>query len=71
MNNEPIKKTVYVCCGTGCLVNNNMDVYKDIKNKIEELKVNAEEIIKETIINGKVINWLLYFDIILRGCVKE
>jgi len=48
------KKIVYVCCGTGCLANNSMEVYEGIKNNIKELDLNAEVLteVKPTGCNG-------------------
>lgn len=49
-----MSRTVYVCCGTGCLANNSMDVYKELKSLIEKYEVNAEvkTIVKATGCNG-------------------
>lgn len=49
-----MNRTVYVCCGTGCLANNSMEVYKELKKFIEEYEVNAEvnTMIKATGCNG-------------------
>ncbi len=48
------KTIVYVCCGTGCLANNSMEVYKELKKFIEKYNVKAEieTIIKATGCNG-------------------
>ncbi len=96
------KKTVNVCCGTGCLAKNSMAVYEELKKKIEELGANAEvktqfelkatgcdglcekgplikiypddiayfkvnvedveDVVKKTLINGELIEKLLYFE---------
>lgn len=109
LSNEVRRKTIYVCCGTGCLANHSMDVFQEIKNKIILLDVNAEvltvvkatgcnglcekgpvvkiepddisyfnvkasdaeEIVKETILKGNVIERLLYFDLNLKRKVKS
>jgi len=49
-----MNRTVYVCCGTGCLANNSMDVYKELKRLIEEYEVDADvkTIVKSTGCNG-------------------
>lgn len=39
MNNA--KKTIYVCCDTGCLANNSMAIYEELKKIIEEENINA------------------------------
>ncbi|WP_123054245.1 NADH-quinone oxidoreductase subunit NuoF [Clostridium sp. JN-1] len=96
------KKTINVCCGTGCLAKNSTAVYEELKNKISELGANAEvktkfelkaagcdglcekgpvikiypddiayfkvkvqdveDIVKKTLINGEIIEKLLYFE---------
>lgn len=95
------KRKVLVCCGTGCLANNSLEIYKELKRKVElinediivEIFVKAtgcnglcekgpivkiipdntsyfqvktadvDEIVKRTIMEGEVINRLLYYDI--------
>lgn len=97
-----IKKTIYVCCGTGCLARNSMELYEELKKKVAELgavasveaeyefkatgcdglcekgpvvkiqpddiayfkvKVgDAQEIVEKTILNGEVIDRLLYLE---------
>ncbi|WP_341419516.1 NADH-quinone oxidoreductase subunit NuoF [Clostridium magnum] len=97
-----MKKTIYVCCGTGCLARNSMELYEELKKKVAELGVSAdikteyefkatgcdglcekgpvvkiqpddiayfkvkvedaEEIVTKTIINGEVIDRLLYLE---------
>lgn len=54
MDSTKKTKTIFVCCGTGCLANNSMDVYNELKKKIEEYNVNAEVVteIKATGCNG-------------------
>jgi len=49
-----MNNTVYVCCGTGCLASNSMEVYKELKRFIEMYNVNAEvkTLIKATGCNG-------------------
>ncbi len=49
-----MNRTVYVCCGTGCLANNSMEVYKELKKFIEEYEADAEvkTMIKATGCNG-------------------
>ncbi|KXG76631.1 NADP-reducing hydrogenase subunit HndC [Fervidicola ferrireducens] len=32
------RRTVLVCCGTGCLANNSMEIYKKLKDKAAELE---------------------------------
>ncbi|AYD39870.1 NADH-quinone oxidoreductase subunit NuoF [Clostridium fermenticellae] len=96
------KKTINVCCGTGCLAKDSMAVYNEFKNITEKLGVNAEvktkfelkatgcdglcekgpvikiypddiayfkvrvqdveDIVKKTLINGEIIENLLYFE---------
>jgi len=48
------KRTILVCCGTGCLANNSMDVYNEFKKRIEDLGaiVNVETYVKPTGCNG-------------------
>jgi NADH-quinone oxidoreductase subunit F len=102
VNNMEEKKTIYVCCGTGCLARNSMQLYEEIKKRVVELGAVAnverkyefkatgcdglcekgpvvkiqpediayfkvkvedvEEIVKKTIINGEIIDRLLYFE---------
>lgn len=97
-----MKKTIYVCCGTGCLARNSMELYEELKKKVAELGASAdikteyefkatgcdglcekgpvvkiqpddiayfkvkvedaEEIVTKTIINGEVIDRLLYLE---------
>lgn len=97
-----VKKTIYVCCGTGCLARNSMELYEELKKKVAELgagasvkteyefkatgcdglcekgpvvkvqpddiayfKVkieDAQEIVEKTIMNGEIIDRLLYFE---------
>ncbi len=54
MSRDILKKTVLVCCGTGCLANHSMEVFNSIKSKIEELEADAEVTaeIKATGCNG-------------------
>lgn len=49
-----MNRTVYVCCGTGCLANNSLDVYRELKRLIEEHEVDADvkTIVKATGCNG-------------------
>lgn len=49
-----VKKTVLVCCGTGCLANNSFEIYKGLKKKIEDLAVNVKvrPVVKATGCNG-------------------
>lgn len=49
-----MNRTVYVCCGTGCLANNSMDVYRELKKLIEKYEVDAKikTYIKATGCNG-------------------
>ncbi|HWR45478.1 NADH-quinone oxidoreductase subunit NuoF [Sporomusa sp.] len=51
---ENSKKTVLICCGTGCLANNSLEIYTGLKNKVLEagLDINVEPIIKSTGCNG-------------------
>lgn len=37
-----IKKTIYVCCDTGCIANGSMEIYKKLKKIIEKENINAE-----------------------------
>lgn len=37
-----MKKTIYVCCGTGCLARNSMELYEELKKKVAELGASAE-----------------------------
>lgn len=48
------KKTVLVCCGTGCIANGSLKVYEEFKKHLEELGVqfNVEPLIKATGCNG-------------------
>ena len=39
MSNEG--KTIFVCCDTGCLANNSMEIYNELKKIIEEENINA------------------------------
>ncbi|MBI6871653.1 NADH-quinone oxidoreductase subunit NuoF [Clostridium aciditolerans] len=97
-----VKKTIYVCCGTGCLARNSAELYEELRKKVAELgaaasveaeyefkatgcdglcekgpvvkiqpddiayfKVkieDAQEIVEKTIMNGEVIDRLLYFE---------
>lgn len=94
------KKTILVCCGTGCLAHNSYKIYEDLKDKLKDnsnitvepivkatgcnglcekgpvvkihpdnisyFKVSAkdvDEIIEKTIINGQIIDRLLYIDV--------
>ena len=50
-----MNRMVYVCCGTGCLANNSMDVYKELKRLIEKHEANAEV---KTYINATGCNGL-------------
>lgn len=97
------KRVIYVCCGTGCLASGSMEVYEELKKKIEILNVgvlvktyikstgcnglcekgpivkimpgdisyfkvkvlDVDEIIEKTLLNGAIIDRLLYFDISL------
>ena len=54
LSSEAPRKTIYVCCGTGCLANHSMDVFQEIKSKIIALNVNAEvlTVVKATGCNG-------------------
>ena len=103
------KRIVYVCCGTGCLANNSMDIYNGLKHVISQQGVNMEiqpyvkatgcnglcekgpvvkifpddisyfnvkvedieEIVQKTLINGEVVDRLLYYDNILKKRVKS
>ena len=49
-----MSRTVYVCCGTGCLANNSMDVYKQLKKLAQkyEADVEVKTIVKATGCNG-------------------
>jgi len=49
-----MSRTVYVCCGTGCLANNSMDVYKELKELVQKYEADAEvkTIVKATGCNG-------------------
>lgn len=48
------KKKVLVCCGTGCLANNSLEIYTGLQNKVltANLNVSVEPIIKATGCNG-------------------
>ena len=48
------KKKVLVCCGTGCLANNSLEIYTELQNKVlaANLNVSVEPIIKATGCNG-------------------
>jgi len=48
------KKTILVCCGTGCLANNSYHIYMKLKNLTAEAGIDAEvkPIIKSTGCNG-------------------
>lgn len=108
-NNLNEKRTLYVCCGTGCLANGSMEIYEALKKKLEEKNLDipvktyikatgcnglcekgpvvkltpddisyfkvkasdADEIVEKTIINGEVIDRLLYFDFSLKKKVKS
>lgn len=103
------KRTIYVCCGTGCVANGSKEIYEALREKIQKLdlsvsmktyikptgcnglcekgpvvkimpdnisyfKVQAKdagEIVEKTIMNGQVIDRLLYFDISLKKKVKS
>jgi NADP-reducing hydrogenase subunit HndC len=39
MSNE--EKTIFVCCDTGCLANNSMEIYNELKKIIEEENINV------------------------------
>lgn len=47
-------KKIYICCGTGCVAKNSLEVVKEFKNKINEFMADAEVIpeIKSTGCNG-------------------
>ncbi|HBQ43702.1 MAG TPA: NADH-quinone oxidoreductase subunit F, partial [Lactobacillus acetotolerans] len=40
------KKTVNICCGTGCLAKGSMEVYEEMKAQIAKLGANAEVSVK-------------------------
>ena len=48
------KRTVYVCCGTGCLANGSMKIYEELKKGVDKAKldINVETIVKATGCNG-------------------
>ena len=48
------KRTLYVCCGTGCLANGSMAIYEALKRKLEErnLDIPVKTYIKATGCNG-------------------
>lgn len=48
------KRTLYVCCGTGCLANGSMGIYEALKRKLEErnLDIPVKTYIKATGCNG-------------------
>jgi NADH:ubiquinone oxidoreductase subunit F (NADH-binding)/(2Fe-2S) ferredoxin/ferredoxin len=50
---KPVK-TVLVCCGTGCLANNSLEIYKGLKKRIEESGIRARihPVLKATGCNG-------------------
>lgn len=49
-----MSRTVYVCCGTGCLANNSMEVYEELKKLIAKYEADAEvkTTVKATGCNG-------------------
>ncbi|BBB92052.1 MAG TPA: NADH-quinone oxidoreductase subunit NuoF [Methylomusa anaerophila] len=48
------KKTVLVCCGTGCLANNSLEIYTGLKQRVlaAKLAVAVEPVLKSTGCNG-------------------
>lgn len=54
MKNDRQMRKILVCCGTGCLANNSMDVYYEFNKRIKELneKIYVETIVKPTGCNG-------------------
>jgi len=48
------KKAVLVCCGTGCLANNSLEIYKELKRKAEISGINVKirPAVKATGCNG-------------------
>jgi len=48
------QKKVLVCCGTGCLANNSLEIYNGLKSKVSaaSVAVSVEPIIKATGCNG-------------------
>lgn len=48
------KRKVLVCCGTGCLANNSLEIYKEIKRKIKFIKedISVKPLVKATGCNG-------------------
>lgn len=48
------RKTVLICCGTGCLANNSRQIYEGLKSKVQEagLDVSVEPVLKATGCNG-------------------
>lgn len=99
MHDNSQKKTILVCCGTGCLAHNSYEIYENLDDKLKDnsnitvqpivkatgcnglcekgpvvkihpdnisyFKVSnkdVDEIIEKTVINGEIINRLLYFD---------
>ncbi len=52
--NSRKKKTVLVCCGTGCLANNSLEIYKELKRKAgaSGIKAKIRPVVKATGCNG-------------------
>lgn len=47
-------RKILVCCGTGCLANNSMEIYKGLSSRVSEsgIDANVEAVVKSTGCNG-------------------
>lgn len=48
------KRTILVCCGTGCLANNSLEIFNDLKKRVTEAEIDVEvkPLVKATGCNG-------------------
>jgi len=53
-DNMPDKKTVLICCGTGCLANNSYEIYRELKKRVEAAgeDISVKPVLKTTGCNG-------------------
>jgi NADH-quinone oxidoreductase subunit F len=52
MSEKSDKKKILVCCGTGCIANNSLEIYKKFNEKLINSDVDVEPTIKATGCNG-------------------
>ncbi|MBP1926176.1 NADH-quinone oxidoreductase subunit F [Sedimentibacter acidaminivorans] len=46
------KKKILVCCGTGCIANNSIEIYNKLNERLKNSDISVEPIIKATGCNG-------------------